>query len=55
MRTIQVPLGELIEAMYEGVLEVYGDGELALVAARAVGDELLTRLDPDPRRKRTRR
>jgi hypothetical protein len=55
MRTIQVPLGELIEAVYEGVIEAYGDGELALVAAQAVGDDLLQRLEPRRRAEPARR
>ncbi len=43
MRTIQLSIGEIIEAMYEGLLETYGDRELALVAAQALGDDLLAR------------
>jgi len=43
MRTIQVSVGELIEAMYAELVETYGDRELALVAAQALGDELLAR------------
>ena len=43
MRTIQVSIGELIEAMYEELVETYGDKELALVAAQALGDDLLAR------------
>jgi|RhiMetdeSRZDD1v2_1073273.scaffolds.fasta_scaffold1060304_2 hypothetical protein len=46
MRTIQVSIGELIEAVYEELIETYGDRELALVAAQAVGDDLLERLVP---------
>ena len=30
--------------MYEGLLEAYGDRELALVAAQALGDDLLSRM-----------
>ena len=41
--TIQVSIGELIEAMYEELMETYGDRELALAAAQALGDELLAR------------
>jgi hypothetical protein len=41
--TIQLSIGEIIEAMYEGLLETYGDRELALVAAQALGDDLLAR------------
>jgi len=48
MRTIQISIGEIIEAMYEGLLEAYGDRELALVAAQALGDDLLTRLASQP-------
>lgn len=44
MRTIQLSIGEIIEAMYDGLLETYGDRELALVAAQAVSDELLARV-----------
>ncbi len=44
MRTIQLSIGEIIEAMYEGLMEAYGDRELALVAAQALGDDLLARL-----------
>lgn len=45
MRTIQVSIGEIIEAMYEELVENYGDKELALVATQALGDDLLARLD----------
>ena len=45
MRTIQVSIGEIIEAMYEELVDNYGDKELALVAAQALGDDLLSRLD----------
>ncbi len=44
MRTIQLSIGEIIEAMCDGLLEAYGDRELALVAAQAVSDELLARV-----------
>jgi hypothetical protein len=44
MRTIQISIGEIIEAMYEELLETYGDKELALVAAQALGDDLLARI-----------
>jgi hypothetical protein len=43
MRTIQVSIAELIQAVYEELIEQYGDRELALVAAQAVGDDLLSR------------
>jgi len=42
--TIQISIGELIEAIYDELLEAYGDRELALVAAQAVGDDLLARV-----------
>ena len=48
MRTIQVSIGELIEAMYEELVETYGDKELALVAAQALGDDLLARFATKP-------
>lgn len=41
--TIQISIGEIIEAMYQELVETYGDRELALVAAQALGDELLAR------------
>jgi len=43
MQTIQISIGEIIEAMYEELFETYGDKELALIAAQALGDELLER------------
>ena len=43
MRTIQISIGEIIEAMYDELMETYGDRELALVAAQALGDDLLSR------------
>ena len=42
--TIQISIGEIIEAMYEELVETYGDKELALVAAQALGDDLLARV-----------
>ena len=45
--TIQVSIGELIEAMYEELVEAYGDKELALLAAQALSDELFARLAMD--------
>ncbi len=48
MRTIQISIGEIIEAMYEELLEAYGDKELALVAAQALGDDLLARVAKQP-------
>ena len=44
MRTIYVSIGEIIEAMYQELMETYGDRELALVAAQALGDDLLARI-----------
>jgi len=44
MQTIQISIGEIIEAMYEELIETYGDKELALVAAQALGDDLLARV-----------
>jgi hypothetical protein len=43
MRTIQISIGEIIEAVYEELVETYGDKELAIVAAQAVGDDLMMR------------
>jgi hypothetical protein len=48
MRTIQISIGEIIEAMYEELIETYGDRELALVAAQALGDDLLARFSKSP-------
>ena len=50
MRTIQFSVGEAIEAMYEELLETYGDKDLALAGAQAVGDELMTRFAHQPRK-----
>ncbi len=44
MHTIQVSIGEIIEAVYDELVELYGDKELALVAAQALGDDLLARV-----------
>ncbi|HEY4177852.1 MAG TPA: hypothetical protein VGM90_13490 [Kofleriaceae bacterium] len=43
MRTIQVSIAEVIQSVYEELLEQYGDRELALVAAQAVGEDLMAR------------
>jgi len=51
MRTIQISIGELIEAMYEELVETYGDRELAIVAAQALGDDLLARFASRPERR----
>ncbi len=47
MRTIQISIGEILEAVYDELVETYGDKELALVAAQALGDDLLARLTRD--------
>ena len=49
MQDIQISIGEIIEAVYEELIETYNDRELALVAAQAVGDELLERMRARPR------
>ncbi len=49
MQTVQISIGEIIEATYEELMETYGDKELALAAAQAVGDELLARFAAKPR------
>ena len=36
-------MGEILEAMYAELMETYGDKELALAAAQAVSDDLLSR------------
>jgi hypothetical protein len=43
MRTIQIPLGEIIEATYDELMRSFGDEDLALVAAEAIAYDLLTR------------
>ena len=50
--TIQISIGEIIEAMYEELIETYGDKELALVAAQALGDDLMERVAKNKRAKR---
>ena len=44
MRTVQISMGEILEAMYADLMETYGDKELALSAAQAVSDELLAQV-----------
>ncbi len=44
MPTIQISIGEILEAVYQELVETYGDKELALVAAQALGDDLLARV-----------
>jgi len=44
MQTIQISIGEILEAVYAELVETYGDRELALVAAQAVGDDLRLRV-----------
>jgi hypothetical protein len=48
MQTIQISIGEIIEAVYDELVETYGDKELALVAAQALGDDLLSRVAKSP-------
>ena len=43
MQTVQVSIGELVEAFYEDLLETYGDKEVALIAAQTLATELLMR------------
>lgn len=54
MQTIQISIGEIIEAMYEDLLETTGDKELALMAAQALGDDLLARVAKQSSTKRDR-
>jgi hypothetical protein len=44
MRTIQISIGEIIEAVYDELVDAYGDKELALVAVQALSDELLAQV-----------
>ena len=44
-RTTQTTLGELISMFYEEFMELYGDPELASVAAAAVINDLLADSD----------
>lgn len=44
MRTIRLSIGEIIEAMYDGLTRGIRDRELSLVAAQAVSDALLARV-----------
>ena len=48
MQDIQISIGEIIEAVYAELIETYNDRELALVAAQAIGDELLSRIKEQP-------
>jgi hypothetical protein len=41
MLTIQIPFGELLEAVIDDLMETYRDRELAMAAAQAVADVLL--------------
>lgn len=54
MKTVQISLGEILEAMYAELLETYGDKELALAAAQAVSDDLMARFSERPRPVRPR-
>jgi len=49
MRTVQISVGEIIEAIYADLIETYGDHELALAASQALADELLARFKQTPR------
>ena len=51
---IQISIGEIIEAMYEELIETTGDKELALVAAQALGNDLLARIAKKSNSKRDR-
>src|SRR5262249_31011711 len=46
MQTIQVSIGEILEAVYDELVEAYGDKELALIAAQALADHLLAETRP---------
>jgi len=48
MQTVQITLGEAIEAFYDDLLETYGDEELALIAAQAIASDLLMRARAQP-------
>ena len=43
MRTIRISIGEIVEAMYNELVETLGDRDLALIAAQALGEDLLAR------------
>ncbi len=47
MTTVQISIGEIIEAVYAELMETHGDKELALTAAQAVSDELLSRFSAE--------
>lgn len=44
MRTVQISVGEIVEAMYAELVETCGDKELARIAAEAIGNDLLAGL-----------
>jgi len=48
MQTVQITLGEVIEAFYDDLYETYGDEELALAAAQAIASELLMHARAQP-------
>lgn len=48
-RITSLTLGELISTMYEEFLDLYGDEELAAVAAAAVINDLLASADQEER------
>jgi len=39
--TLQISLGEIVEAFYEELVETYGDQEVALMMAQTLANELL--------------
>ncbi|MGE0546078.1 MAG: hypothetical protein AB7O24_00340 [Kofleriaceae bacterium] len=51
MRTVQISLGEIIEAIYGEVVESSGDAELALATAHAISNDLVA--DVPAKRART--
>jgi hypothetical protein len=52
LMTLQVSLGEIVEAFYEELVETYGDEEVALMMAQTLANELLLQAshgdDPAP-------
>ena len=41
LMTVQISLGEIVEAFYEELLETYGDHEVALMMAQTLANELM--------------
>ena len=54
-RVSTLPLGELLCALYDEYRDVYGDRDLAQVAALATLNDLLVLNDPKPTRTKIRR